>query len=93
MQFKHNRDTLSINGKLIGDVSRSGKLVAWRVKQKEQVQVAQAVVNDGMLWHAPLGHVSASKMNVLAKACDGFTKLIMEMITKLWFVEDVRKGR
>lgn len=50
------------------------------MKQQEQVQVAQAVVNDGMLWHALLGHVLASKMNVLAKACDGNPKFNHENV-------------
>ncbi|GMF37442.1 unnamed protein product [Phytophthora fragariaefolia] len=75
VQFERDRATLMVNSEVIGVVVRRGKLFAWRVEQPDPVQAAQAVASDSGLWHARLGHVSASKMHVLLRACGGLRPL------------------
>ncbi|GMF31110.1 unnamed protein product [Phytophthora fragariaefolia] len=67
--------TLMVNSEVIGVVVRRGKLFAWHVEQPDPVQAAQGVASDSVLWHARLGHVSASKMHVLPRACGGLPPL------------------
>ncbi|GMF27787.1 unnamed protein product [Phytophthora fragariaefolia] len=75
VQFERDRATLMVNSEVIGVVVRRGKLFVWRVEQPGPVRAAQAVASDSVLWHARLGHVLASKMHVLPRACGGLPPL------------------
>ncbi|GMF19539.1 unnamed protein product [Phytophthora fragariaefolia] len=80
VQFERDRATLTVDGEIADVILRSGKLFAWHVEQLEKARAAQAADDskhggDNMIWHARLGHVSASKMFGMTKMCDGLPSL------------------
>lgn len=77
VQFQRDRAVLVAGATDVASIPRIGKLFVRRVHLEVNQHVAQAATREnreesmGRLWHARLGHVSPSRMKIIATVSDG----------------------
>ncbi|KAL7689073.1 hypothetical protein Plhal304r1_c017g0062591 [Plasmopara halstedii] len=81
VQVERDRATLVVDGEVLDVIHRNGKLFMWHLQQLKGEQAAQVERADGTLWHAQLGHISASKMQAAEKISMDYLSFLMKKTT------------
>ncbi|KAI9907404.1 hypothetical protein PsorP6_016308 [Peronosclerospora sorghi] len=84
--FRHKVCEISFRGEKLMEVARMEKLNATVAETENEVHDSQELMNaeeerKTELWHARLGHVASSRLEIIVKVCDGVPKkLVAEMM-------------
>ncbi|POM68875.1 LOW QUALITY PROTEIN: Integrase catalytic core protein [Phytophthora palmivora] len=70
--FRKHHATLTQKSSIVAKIARMGKLFPWSVTREEACRVETSCDEASKQpWHARLGHVAQSRMELITKACDG----------------------